>query len=302
MTDTVKWIKIAINIFDNRKIKQIEAMPDGDSLLVIWMKLLCLAGNVNDDGLIYLTSEIPYTEEMLANEFNRPLQTIRLALNTFQAFGMVDVIDNIYHVSSWERYQNAEALSAIKENRRARNARYYERRKQRRLAEQQMSNELLPVNTDSKEDNNIDTDMNTDISTENTEKKNKDILDTKIKEYRRKDVSHDVLQDVLKDGAPSEFDVFWDAYPRKKNKEYARKAFAKAIKDTDIETILDALSKQKQSHDWQKANGQYIPYPASWLNAHKWEDEDAITGVDTFAGSNNPMARYNEVDTWQEMK
>ena len=48
----VKWIKIDVNIFDNRKIRQIESMPDGDSLLVIWFKLLCLAGNVNDGGLV----------------------------------------------------------------------------------------------------------------------------------------------------------------------------------------------------------------------------------------------------------
>lgn len=298
MTDTVKWIKIAINIFDNRKIKQIEAMPDGDSLLVIWMKLLCLAGNVNDDGLIYLTSEIPYTEEMLANEFNRPLQTIRLALNTFQAFGMVDVIDNIYHVSSWEKYQNVDGLAKIREQGRARVARHRERLKQKALedSKQTESEELAPVDINSNV-NTSNIDINISLSEKEKELKNKDILQTI--EYRRGNVTSNATCNVTQ---PSDFDTFWAAYPRKKNKEYARKAFAKAIKDTDIETILDALSKQKQSHDWQKANGQYIPYPASWLNAHKWEDEDAITGVDTFAGSNNPMDRYNEVDTWQEMK
>ena len=47
----VKWIKLATDIFDNRKIKLIERMPDGDSLIVIWLKLLCLAGTVNDSGL-----------------------------------------------------------------------------------------------------------------------------------------------------------------------------------------------------------------------------------------------------------
>lgn len=60
----VKWIKIATEIFDNRKIKQIENLPDGDSIIVIWFKLLCLAGNINDNGMVYFTQEIPYTEQM----------------------------------------------------------------------------------------------------------------------------------------------------------------------------------------------------------------------------------------------
>ena len=104
----VKWIKIAINMFDNRKIRQIETMPDGDSLLLIWVKLLCLAGNVNDGGYIYLTKEIPYTDEMLATQFNKPLTTIRLALKTFEQFGMIEVINNMILLSSWQKYQNTD--------------------------------------------------------------------------------------------------------------------------------------------------------------------------------------------------
>ena len=80
----VKWIKIAVDMFDNRKIKQIGSMPEGDSLLLMWVQLLCLAGNVNDGGFIYLTKEIPYTDEMLATQFNKPISTVRLALKTFK--------------------------------------------------------------------------------------------------------------------------------------------------------------------------------------------------------------------------
>ena len=57
----VKWIKIATDIFDNRKIKQIEAMPKGEAIIVIWIKLICLAGAINDGGRIYFTDDIPYT-------------------------------------------------------------------------------------------------------------------------------------------------------------------------------------------------------------------------------------------------
>ena len=111
----VKWIKMATNMFDNRKIKQIECLPDGDAIIVIWMKMLCLAGNINDCGSVYFTKDIPYTEQMLATQFNRPLPTIQLALKTFEQFGMIEVVDNILLISNWEKYQSVDKLHELRE-------------------------------------------------------------------------------------------------------------------------------------------------------------------------------------------
>ena len=111
----VKWIKLTTNIFENRKIRQIECLPDGDAIIVVWVKLLCLAGNINDSGMVYFTKEIPYTDQMLATQFNRPLTTIQLALKTFEQFGMLEVIDNVLHISNWEKYQSVDRLSEIRE-------------------------------------------------------------------------------------------------------------------------------------------------------------------------------------------
>ena len=70
------------------------------------------------------------------------------------------------------------------------------------------------------------------------------------------------------------FAVFWKAYPRKKDKQYALNAFAK-LKPTDelLEKMLVAIDAQKKTREWKKDNGQFIPYPSSWLNARRWEDE-----------------------------
>lgn len=125
----IKWIKLATNIFDNRKIRQIEMLPEGDSIIVIWVKLMCLAGVVNDGGLVYFTRDIPYTDEMLATEFNRPLSVVRLALATFQNFGMIEIVDNIIHLSSWEKYQSVESMDRIREQTRRRVAAHRERQK-----------------------------------------------------------------------------------------------------------------------------------------------------------------------------
>ena len=117
----VKWIKVSTDMFNtNRKIKQIELMPEGDTILVIWLKLMLLAGLVNDGGSIYITPEIPYTDEMLANELRRPLTTVKLALSVFERFGMIRIVDDILQLSSWEKYQSIDGLEKIREQNRLR--------------------------------------------------------------------------------------------------------------------------------------------------------------------------------------
>ena len=129
----VKWIKVSTSMFEgNRKIKQIEVMPEGDTILVIWLKLLLLAGNVNDHGAIYITPEIPYTEEMLANELRRPLTTVRMALSVFESFGMIEIVDNVFYLSSWDKYQNTDKLAEMREQTRQRVAKH---RENKRLAQ-----------------------------------------------------------------------------------------------------------------------------------------------------------------------
>ena len=158
----VKWIKIVTDIFGNRKIKQIESMPDADSILVIWFKLLCLAGNVNECGLITLTKDIPYTDEMLSTEFRRPLNTVRMALSTFQRLGMIEIVDNILCVSNWEKYQNVEGMEHAREISRKSSAKYREK-KQALLSD---------VTVTSRDGTDIDIERDIDIDNkENIEKK-----------------------------------------------------------------------------------------------------------------------------------
>lgn len=125
----IKWIKIATDVFSNRKILQIEALPEADTILVIWFKLLCLAGVVNDYGQVYLTKDIPYTEQMLATQFNRPLATVQMALNVFKSFGMIEITDDIMRVSNWEKYQNIDGMERVREQNRIRKQRQREREK-----------------------------------------------------------------------------------------------------------------------------------------------------------------------------
>lgn len=110
----VKWIKITTDIFDDEKIYLIEQMPDADSLIVIWFKLLCLAGKQNNSGVFLLNNRIPYTEKMLATIFRRKESTVQLALQTFEQLGMVEFVDGVITIPNWSKHQSLDKLEKQK--------------------------------------------------------------------------------------------------------------------------------------------------------------------------------------------
>lgn len=200
----VKWIKIAVDMFDNRKIKQIGSMPEGDSLLLVWVQLLCLAGNVNDGGFIYLTKEIPYTDEMLATQFNKPISTVRLALKTFEQFGMIEIINNMIFLSSWEKYQSIDRLTEIREQTRARVAKH--REKQKLLAAGQLDGESnVTCNVTVTQGNALEEDIDKDIDKDKNKSISKKSPRHKHGEYQNVLLSDDDL-DKLKTEFPSDWD------------------------------------------------------------------------------------------------
>lgn len=126
----VKWIKIVTDIFDDEKILLIESMPEADGIIVCWFKLLCLAGKQNNGGCFMMNDRIAYTDEMLSTIFRRPLNTVRLAMNTFEQFGMVEIINGVITIPNWEKHQNIDGLDKIREQNRLRKAKYDQKRKE----------------------------------------------------------------------------------------------------------------------------------------------------------------------------
>lgn len=126
----IKWIKIATDIFSDEKVMLIESMPEADGIITIWFKLLCLAGRQNNSGVFTMNDKIAYTDEMLATIFRRPLNTVRLALDTFETFGMIERYEGIITIPNWEKYQNIDGLDKIREQNRIRKAKQRERQKE----------------------------------------------------------------------------------------------------------------------------------------------------------------------------
>jgi uncharacterized phage protein (TIGR02220 family)/predicted phage replisome organizer len=120
MANDVKWIKITTDMFDNRKIKHLRKLPEGNNIVLIWVMLLTMAGRCNSSGMIFLTENIPYTTKMLADELGFEESTVRLALEALEQFGMIVSDSSYLFISGWQEYQNLEGMDKIREQNRLR--------------------------------------------------------------------------------------------------------------------------------------------------------------------------------------
>lgn len=198
----VTWFKVLTDIFSDDKIKIIQSMPEGDSLLVMWFKVLAQAGKTNDGGYIYLKRDIPYTAGMLATLFGKPQQLVEMAIKTFSQFGMIDVDDNGYiFVTHWEKHQSIDKLNQIKEKANAR----LKRHREKKLLELQQGN--VSETFQQREGNAIEVEVDLDLKKHTTTD-----FDTVSKAYGRIHGKYDIeaknlplLTKLLDEGMTSDF-------------------------------------------------------------------------------------------------
>lgn len=188
----MQWIKLRIDMFDDEKIKIIQAMPDGDALLVVWIRLIALAGKCNAKGLVLVDDEFPFTDEMLATIFNKPLQTVRLALTTFEKFHMIESTTKGIYVTNFEKHQNIEGMDRIREQNRIRKQREREWKKALLLEEPSSATAQMPESAENGNVTNEVTKMSRDKSRDFTQQR-----EDKEKEY--KDISS--CEDILSGSA-----------------------------------------------------------------------------------------------------
>lgn len=126
----VKWVKITTDMFDNRKIKYLRKLPDGNNIVLIWVMLITMAGRCNAGGKIFLTEDIPYIPKILADELDFEENTVVLAIEALERLNMIVTDqDGFFSIANWEKYQNAEGLDRIKEQTRKRVAKHRENKR-----------------------------------------------------------------------------------------------------------------------------------------------------------------------------
>ncbi len=255
----VKWIKLMTDVFDNRKIRQIECMPNGDTLIVIWFKLLALAGQINDGGLVYFTKDIAYTDQLLSAQFNRPISTVQMALSLFEKFEMIEIVDSLIMVSNWEKYQNTASLERVREQTRKRVSEYRKRKKEA-ILEDVTENVTLRNGTDKEED--IENKNNNNICATQVRKSD----DCATEECAN---AQDASCAKEKSASYSDrFEEVWRLYPRKKDKGRAYKAYKARISsgwsDDELEKAVRAYADEcRKAHTPEK----YIKHPSTFFSA-----------------------------------
>ena len=162
----INWIKLRVDMFDDEKIKIIQSMPEGDAILVIWIRIIALAGKCNAKGLVLIEDEFPYSDEMLATIFNKPLATVRLALGTFEKFRMIERTEKGIYISNFEKHQNTEGMDRIREQNRIRQQR--QRDKKRALLEGKEPDQ--PALPDNGENENATSDVTNHVTSRVTKR------------------------------------------------------------------------------------------------------------------------------------
>ena len=255
----VKWIKISTDIFDNWKIKQIKAMPEGHKMVCVWLQLLCLCGKCNESGLIVLSGKVVANDELLSNIFGEDLKIIQLSLRTFETFGMIEITtDGVTKISNWNEYQNADGLDKLREYERVRKAR--QREKNKELEEKKCPGHVPGQIGDKSRDSSISISysLSNSFSSSKSNIFNLNyLLDTYEEEYRYITDNKELL-DVIKG---------WMEYkdqkkPRTSN-QYAEKGMrgflSKVISQSEqhgiqsvVEVINDSISNNYQGVTWDK--------------------------------------------------
>jgi len=246
----VKWVKITIDMFDNRKIKHLRRLPDGNSIVLIWVMLLTMAGRCNANGMIFLTEDIPYTPKMLADELDFEENTVVLALEALERLNMVVTNEGFYSIAGWEEYQNIEGMDKIREQNR--NRKRLQREKQALL-----SRDCHVTVTDShaiEEEREEDKEKELDIHSINQATQSvfsNDFVENSVEKSKRSYLqgtlgkgvvllSDEQLDDLLDKLSVEEFDKYVKIVA---DNELAGKRYTKK---THYEAILDMAMKDRQ--------------------------------------------------------
>lgn len=131
----VKWIKLDVDMFSNPKIKRLRRLPDGNNVILIWVMLLTMAGRCNASGLIFITQNIPYTIEDLADELGFSVDTVKFALRALEEMGMITTDSNKLEIPGWTEHQHEEGLEKIRKQNADRQAKFREKQKVMQIEE-----------------------------------------------------------------------------------------------------------------------------------------------------------------------
>ena len=239
----VKWIKITVDVFDNWKIKHIKNIPEiGHSLVCVWFELLCMAGSCNQNGMLVMSNRFVATDELIADTFNEDIKLVRLALQTFEEHGMIEIDDNnAIQISNWEEYQSAEKLAIIRE--------YEAEKKAKSRAKQKEKQMSIPMSMDKSKDSSISISLSLSNNNSNNINNNKDI--------------NILINNII------------NKYPNKYSMASGQKKLIDILMNTidgnteclaeDISSAIDIYLEEHKKNNPDDSNYKFVPKFNKWL-------------------------------------
>ena len=204
--------------------------------------------------------------------------------------GRINSIYKINHMFLYQQIKNNENYSQLADNKQLQNV-TVNSNKMLRLNNSN-SNEMLPIQLQNVTVNSNDLLPNKNIYKNNNKNiyahsENEQVYNHEDDKQKESDnhSSNTIKQETknkaikkqnkeLNELQEKQFDKFWQAYPKKVSKKQAQKSWKKINPSLELfEKILKALEMVKQTEQWKKDNGKYVPYPATWLNQERWTDE-----------------------------
>ena len=240
------WLKLDENFFEDDTIAWLEEQENGKDYVIFYLKLALKS--LKDEGrLIRYVGEtlIPYDVKALAKLTNTPIDTVAIAIKTFVEIGLIARLD------TGEIYLNQINEMIGSETDVAKRVRKHRARNQ------------------VKADNKGLLHCNTGVTKCNTEIEIEKELDIELE----KELDIELEKELEKNEKDERFNVFWEAYPNKKNKKKAKDKYLKDVDKELHQTIMNDLRVRKKSKDWTKEDGRYIPHPTTYLNGERWNDE-----------------------------
>ena len=237
MADKTKYyyLKIKENFFDSEDMKLLESMDNGYIYSNILMKMYLLS--LKNGGKLMYKDKIPYNSKMLSTILNHNVDILEKAIKVFKELNLIEVLDSgaIFMLD----IQNYIGRSSDEADRK----RAYR--------------------------NQIETEKNILIEDKCPDKCQTNLSNIKD---RDKDITKDII--INNNIYKQNFEKFWKAYPKKRDKGNAEKWFKKNKPSEELTNLMiKQVERFKDTNDWKKQDGQFIPYPTTWLNAKMWEDE-----------------------------
>lgn len=238
----VKWIKLDVSIPDNKKVKRIRKMPDGNNIILFWVFLLSRAGESNQKGGLFFTENVPYTEEDLSADFDFSTEFVRFAIMTLEKYKMIELYDDVIFIKNWDEYQQMDKLEKIQEQNRIRQANY--RQKQQKIAKNNVTL-TLPVTQCHATDIDIELDIESNIN----DSSNKHSIE-------------------------SDFEKLWQLYPNKKGKAAALKSYKRSIKNgTTNKQIQDGIVAYKKHIAEKGIEQSFQKHGSTFFSGESWTDD-----------------------------